>query len=136
MQVNEVMTRDVKVTQPTATLQEAARLMAEADSGLVLIGENDRLLGTLTDRDIAVRGIAKGLGSDTPIREVMSEGVLYCYEDADLAEAANNMMSNEVRRLPVLNRDKRLVGVISMGDIAPQMRDAEAGDLLRNVAYN
>ena len=86
--------------------------------GAMPVGENDRLVGMITDRDIAIRAVAKGKGPDTPVREVMStEKVLYCYEDEDLAHVAANMGEQQVRRLPVVNRDKRLVGIVSLGDV-------------------
>lgn len=131
MKVSEVMSRELRVAGPDTSLREAARMMAEADSGLVLIGEDDRLQGTITDRDMTVRGIAAGLGADAAVGELMTGRIRYCYEDADLHEAARNMIRNRVRRLPVLNRDKRLVGVISMGDLAGKLSDTDASDLLR-----
>ena len=83
------------------------------------VGENDRLVGMITDRDIAIRAVAQGKGPDTPVRDVMStEQVLYCYEDEELDHVAKNMGSEQVRRLPVVNRDKRLVGIVSFGDVA------------------
>jgi len=118
MKVREAMTSDVSLTSPTQSIREAARLMAEQDIGALPVGENDRLIGMVTDRDIAVRAVAKGLGPDTKIRDVMSQEVMYCFDDEDLEDAALNMGGVKVRRLPVLNRDKRLVGIISLGDIA------------------
>ena len=118
MKVREVMTSDVRLCGPERTLREAARMMCDEDIGALPIGENDRLVGMLTDRDIAVRAVAEGKGPDTPIRDVMSAEVLYCFEDDDLDQAAQNMGDVKVRRLPVLNRDKRLVGIVSLGDVA------------------
>jgi CBS domain-containing protein len=93
--------------------------MAEIDAGVMPVGENDRLVGMITDRDIAIRAIGEGKGPDTPVREVMTtEQVLYCYEDEDLDHVAKNMSEQQVRRLPVVNRDKRLVGIVSLGNIA------------------
>src|SRR5206468_11393208 len=119
MQVRNAMTRDVRVATPGQTIRDVARLMVEIDAGSVPVGENDRLVGMITDRDIAVRGVAQGKGPDTPVREVMStETVLYCYEDEELDHVAKNMSQQQVRRLPVVNRDKRLVGIVSLGNIA------------------
>jgi CBS domain-containing protein len=118
MKVNEAMTRDVRVCDPGHSIRDCAKTMAEIDAGALPVGENDRLVGMITDRDIAVRGIAKGKGPDTSIRDVMTDHVDYCFEDQDVDEVTKNMADIKVRRLPVLNRDKRLVGIISLGDIA------------------
>jgi CBS domain-containing protein len=118
------MSRDVRLASPAQTIREAARMMADIDAGAVPVGENDRLVGMITDRDIAVRAVAQGKGPDTPVREVMSKDVKYCYEDEDLEHVAQNMGELQVRRLPVVNRDKRLVGIVSLGDIA-QREDAK-----------
>ncbi len=118
MKISDRMSRDVRVASPAQSLFEAAKLMAELDVGVLPIGENDRLVGMVTDRDIAIRGVAAGLGPDTPIRNIMSREVKYCYEDQSVDEVARNMGAIRVRRLPVLNRDKRLVGIISLGDLA------------------
>ena len=118
MKVSEVMTRDVQLIEPTQTIREAARRMAELDAGIMPVREGDRLVGMITDRDIAVRAVAEGKGPDTTIREVMTEDVKYCYEDDDTNDVARNMADIQVRRLPVLTRDKRLVGIISLGDIS------------------
>jgi CBS domain-containing protein len=112
------MTRDVRICTPGQTIREAARTMAEIDAGAMPVGENDRLIGMITDRDIAVRGVAQGKGPDTPVREVMSSDVKYCYEDEDLEHVARNMADIKVRRLPVVNREKRLVGIVALGDLA------------------
>lgn len=118
MRVSEAMTREVKICTPGLSIQEAAHTMAAADVGALPVGENDRLIGMITDRDIAVRGVAQGKGPDTPVREIMSEHIEYCYEDEDLERVAQGMASVRVRRLPVVNREKRLVGILSLGDVA------------------
>jgi len=118
MNVSECMTPDARVCAPDDTIRDAARTMKEIDSGFLPVGENDRLVGMITDRDLAVRAIADGMTPDTPVREVMSREVCYCYEDEDLDDVAGQMSDLQVRRLPVLNRQKRLVGVISLGDIS------------------
>lgn len=119
MLVRESMTKDVELGSPGMTLMEAARKMRDGDFGVLPIGENDRLVGLVTDRDIVVRGIAEGRDpEDTEVREVMSTEVLYCYEDQSLDEVLDNLSDNQIRRLPVLNRQKRLVGILSLGDIA------------------
>jgi len=124
MRVGEAMTREVRVAGPGQSVREVAKIMAERDAGSVPVGENDRLVGMITDRDIAIRAVAAGKGPDTPVRDVMSEEVKYCYEDEDLEHVARNMGDIQVRRLPVVNREKRLVGIVSLGDIA-QNEDSE-----------
>ena len=118
MRVSDAMTRDVRVASPGQTIRDVAKLMDEIDAGSVPVGENDRLIGMITDRDIAVRAVAEGKGPDTPVREVMSADVKYCYEDEDLEHVAKNMADIKVRRLPVVSREKRLVGIVSLGDLA------------------
>ena len=134
MKVNQMMSRDVCVVAPDDSLQSAATLMAEKDIGSLPVGENDRLIGFLTDRDIVVRALAKGMGPDTTVRKVMSADVKYCYDDEDIEHLASNMADLEVRRLPVVNRDKQLVGVVSLGNFAQSGDKRAAQDLLQGVA--
>jgi|HigsolmetaAR202D_1030399.scaffolds.fasta_scaffold01574_14 CBS domain-containing protein len=135
MKVSDCMTRDVRLTAPTQTLREAAKLMAEMDIGALPVGDNDRLIGMVTDRDIAIRGIARGLGPDTPVREVMTEDVKYCFADQTIEEVSRNMGDIRVRRLPVVDRQKRLVGIISLCDIANgDGAIEEAGEALRDIS--
>jgi CBS domain-containing protein len=125
MRVSEAMTREVRVATPGQSIRDVAKIMAEIDAGAMPVGENDKLVGMVTDRDIAIRGVALGKGPETPVREVMStEQVLYCYEDDELDKVAKNMGDEKVRRLPVVNKDKRLVGIVSIGNIA--QREAKA----------
>lgn len=119
MLISDVMTSDVRIVSPDKSIQEAARIMAECDCGVLPVGDNDRLVGIITDRDIVVRAVAKGLSPSTKVRDVMSNGsVMYCFDDEEIEEVAHNMADIKVRRLPVLNRNKRLVGIVSLGDIA------------------
>jgi CBS domain-containing protein len=118
MQVRDLMTRDVTTAHPEENVQWAAHAMAELDVGALPVGEHDRLVGMITDRDIAVRAVAAGKSPDTPIREVMSANVCYCFDDQEIDDVATNMADIQVRRLPVVNREKRLVGIFSLGDIA------------------
>jgi CBS domain-containing protein len=135
MKVSEAMTRDVNVASPDDTLQQAATKMAELDTGVLPVGANDRLVGMLTDRDIAVRAVAKGKGPQTPVRDAMSEDVKYCFEDEDLGAVSANMGDVQLRRLPVLNRDKRLVGIVSLGDIVNASSNArQAGQALAGIS--
>jgi CBS domain-containing protein len=124
MQLREIMTSPVEVISPDIPLQEAAQRMREIDTGFLPVGENDRLVGTLTDRDITVRAVADGRDPKaTRVRETMSEKIIYCFDDQDTKQAAQLMAEHQIRRLPVLNRDKRLVGIVSLGDIASEARE-------------
>jgi CBS domain-containing protein len=114
------MSRDVHVASPDDTIRHAASEMKAIDAGVLPVGENDKLVGMITDRDIAVRGVAEGKGPEAKVREVMTAEVLYCFEDDDVAHIAANMAQQQVRRLPVVNRDKRLVGIVSLGDLATE----------------
>ncbi|GEO16471.1 CBS domain-containing protein [Microvirga aerophila] len=134
MKVSEVMTKDVRLIEPTQTIREAARLMAEMDAGIMPVREGDRLVGMITDRDISVRAVAEGKGPDTPIREVMTQDVKYCYEDDDTNDVARNMADIQVRRLPVLTRDKRLVGIISLGDMAVSDGPGRVGEAVAGIS--
>lgn len=135
MKVREAMTREVRLVRPDQTIREAANLMAQLDIGALPVEESDRLVGMITDRDIAVRAVAQGHGADTPIGEVMSRDVKYCYEDQTIDEVTRNMADIRVRRLPVLNRDKRLVGILSLGDLAiDASAQDEAGEALGGIS--
>ena len=134
MQVSEAMCGEVKTTNPDQSIREAARMMADIDAGVLPVGENDRLVGMITDRDIAVRAVAAGKGPDTPVREVMSTEVKYCFEDEDLEEVARNMADIKLRRLPVLDGRKRLVGIISIADIALAEGPDPAGHALCGIS--
>jgi len=112
------MTQDVCLATPDQTICDAAKVMAQIDAGALPVEQDERLVGVITDRDIAVRAVAAGKSPDTKVRDVMSREVLYCYEDQDLDAVIRNMGAIKVRRLPVLNREKRLVGIISLGDVA------------------
>jgi CBS domain-containing protein len=109
----------VQLTDPGTTLKSAAALMRDGDLGLLPVGENDRLIGTLTDRDIVISAVAEGKDpNSTAVRDAMSEGIAYCFEDQSVDEAADVMRERQIRRLPVLNRDKRLVGIVALADLA------------------
>ena len=108
--------------------------MAEIDAGSMPVGENDRLVGMITDRDIAIRAVAQGKGPDTPVRDVMSKEVKYCFEDEDLEHVAKNMGDIQVRRLPVVTRDKRLVGIVSLGDVSQNEDTETTGEATAGVS--
>jgi CBS domain-containing protein len=125
MQVQEVMCRTCKIIDPETTIREVARRMREEDIGALPVGENDRLVGMITDRDIVIRGIAGQKGPANPkVRDVMSAQIFYCFEDDDVEKAATMMAEHQVRRLPVLNRNKRLVGVLALADLGQKAADA------------
>ena len=117
-QLKDLMSRDVKVISPDMNIGEAARAMRDGDFGMMPVGEDDRMIGTISDRDIAIRAVAEGKAPTTKVGDVMSHEVLYCFEDEELEAIAQNMAEMKVRRMPVVNRDKRLVGIISLGDLA------------------
>jgi CBS domain-containing protein len=132
--VSDVMTRDVRIASPDQTIREAAGAMADADVGSLPVGENDRLVGMITDRDIVLRAVAKGRDAKTQVRDVMSDRIQYCFEDDDVSSAAENMASLGVRRLAVLNRDKRLVGIVALSNIANCGENKAANTMLKGVA--
>jgi len=137
MQVKDIMTPNAECIRPDDTLEDAAKKMRDLDIGpLPVCGDNDRLAGMITDRDIAVRAVAEGKDPrTTKVREVMSEKIIYCFEDQDVEEAARLMQERQVRRLVVLNRDKRMVGIVSLGDLATETGDrTKAGEVLQDIS--
>ena len=117
-QLKDLMSRDVKVIDPDLTIREAARTMCDGDFGMLPVGENDRMIGAISDRDIAIRAVAEGKGPDTKVRDVMTTSVYWAYDDDTVEHAAKLMSEHQVRRLPVVNHDKRLVGIVALGDFA------------------
>lgn len=134
MLVRDVMTRDVRLASPRQTLAEAAKMMAEADIGCLPVGEDNRLVGMLTDRDIVIRALAKGHDGQSLVGDVMTKSVKYCFEDEDMDEVLVNMSEVKIRRVPVVDRDKHLVGVLSLGDAARHHSPEAAGMALGGVA--
>jgi CBS domain-containing protein len=118
MKIANIMSHDVHFIGPDTTLRDAARKMKEIDSGALPVAEHDKLIGMLTDRDIAIRGIAAGKGPDAKVRDVMSHELKYCYEDENVQHVAENMGELQIRRLPVMSREKRLIGFVSLSDIS------------------
>ena len=118
MKIRDVMTRDAKLAKPDDTLQDAAKLMKDCDCGVLPVAEGDRLIGMITDRDIAVRAVAEGMGPSSKVRDAMTQEVKYCFEDEDVSHVCENMGDIQVRRLPVMDRSKRLIGIVSLGDLA------------------
>ena len=134
MKVSEAMSRDVQLARPDQPICDAAKAMAAIDAGALPVAENDRLVGMITDRDIAVRAVAERKGPDTPVRDVMSADIKYCFEDEDLEHVAKNMADLQVRRLPVVNREKRLVGIVALGDVAMAEGKKVAGKAVKGVS--
>ena len=134
MHVSEVMSRDVRMINSDQTVREAARLMAQIDAGALPVGEDDRLVGMVTDRDIVVRALGDGGGPDTPVRDVMSRDIKYVFEDEDIENVSKNMADLQVRRLPVVNADKRLVGIVAVSDIANATRPETAGNMIQSIS--
>jgi CBS domain-containing protein len=134
--VSEVMTRAVDVISPEATLDEAAERMRRLDVGPLPVAEGDRLLGMITDRDITVRATADSRDpTTTRVSEIMTPEVVFTYEDEDVKEAAKLMQDHQLRRLVVLNRDKKLVGIVSLGDLAVETKDDKLkGQVLEDVS--
>lgn len=132
MIVRDAMTRDVQTVTPETTIQEAARLLAEADVGALPVAAGDRLAGIITDRDIAVRAVAIGKGPESTVAEVMTAEVLYCHEDEDLGHVSRNLGDKQIRRLPVVDVEKRLVGIVSLADIAG-LSENHAGEALQRI---
>jgi CBS domain-containing protein len=119
MKVAEFMTQDVETVTPDQPIQEAAQFMLRADAGAMPVSDGDRLIGMVTDRDITVRAVAEGRGPDTPVRDVMTEDLVYCFDDDEVEEVAIKMSDAQVRRMPVLSREgETLVGIVSLGDIS------------------
>lgn len=129
------MSKDVKFIGPNSTLQEAAKIMGEMDIGILPIGENDRLIGMLTDRDIVIRTLANGKDiKTTTVKEIMTPKCLYCREEDTVEDVSKNMAQSKVRRMPVLNSNKRLVGIISLGDLSCKGSKEAAGEALQAIS--
>ena len=133
MKVSKCMTREVRLITPDQTIRDAARMMAELDAGALPVQQDDKLVGMITDRDVVVRAVAQGLPPDTPVRDVMSREVLYCFDDQEMKDIARNMGEVKVRRLPVVNREKRLVGIISLGDLARNEDADRTGETVSQI---
>jgi CBS domain-containing protein len=134
MKVSDIMTRDVRLLKPDQTIREAANVMAEINAGALPVSENDRLVGMITDRDIVIRAVAQGRPLDTKVAAVMSKEVLYCFDTDELEDVSRNMGKAQVRRLPVVNADKRLVGIVSLGDLARSEDPATIGRTVTRVS--
>lgn len=139
MKVSEVMTRGVRCVKPSDSIRDAAKQMRDMDVGPVPVcGDNDKLAGMLTDRDITIRAVAEGKDpSSTKVQDVMTPDIHSVFEDQDVEEAADQMKNRQIRRLVVLNRDKRMVGIVSLGDLAVETRDEDmSGKTLEAVSQS
>jgi len=134
MKVSEVMTRDVQTIRPDQPVQEAASFMLSADAGSVPVTDGDRLIGMITDRDIAVRGVAKGYGPDTPVRQLMTDDIICVLENDDVDDVASKMSEAQVRRLPVIDDQQRLCGIVSLGDLSREADEDVASEALVGVS--
>jgi CBS domain-containing protein len=135
MQVQEIMTADVTCAGPETTLQQAAQKMRDLDVGSLPVCDNERLTGMVTDRDIVIRAVADGIDpAQCRVSEIMSEGVEYCYTDDDLDEATEHMKKKQIRRLVVLDRNKRLAGILALGDVAVNADEEHVGETLEEIS--
>ncbi len=136
-EIRDVMSINSIWVPPETTLLEAAHIMREKDIGFLPVGEDDRLVGVVTDRDMTVRAVAQGYHpqSDT-VRAIMTPAVYYCYDDQSVAEVCDSMATAKVRRMPVVNRDKRLVGVVSIGDLAQVCGKGQIGETVTKITFN
>lgn len=135
MKVSELMTREVETVSPGTAIQDAAQLMARIDAGVLPVVENDRLVGIATDRDITIRAV--GAGKDpvaTPVRDIMTSEVKCVSEHDDVDDVAETMADLQIRRLPVLDRDRRLLGIVSLADVAREKRPRKVGEALQGIS--
>lgn len=131
--IAEVMTTDVEVVRPEETLRDAARAMADLDVGSLPVCDGRRMIGMITDRDITIRGVAEGKGPDAPVRDVMTDDVVWCTDTDSVDEVLQQMSDAQVRRIPVVDRDRQLVGIVALGDIALEEED-DVDETLRDIS--
>jgi len=134
MKISDVMTRDVQTIRPDQSAQDAARFMLKSEAGSIPVTDGDRLIGMITDRDIAVRGVAKGFGPDTPVRELMTDDIICARFDDDIADVATRMSEAQVRRLPVVDENEKLCGIVSLGDLSREADSDCAAEALEGVS--
>jgi len=133
MQIKDVMTQQCDWIAPDANLQQAAQMMKDKDIGFIPVGENDKLIGAITDRDLVTRGLIGNIDAQqAQVRDVMTQKMYYCFEDQSVDEICQNMSDIKVRRLPVVNRDKRLTGIVSTGDLA-QAQAQQTGEAIQGI---
>lgn len=134
MKIRDIMSRDVQVARPDDTLQQVATRMAEGDFGFMPVAEGNRLLGTITDRDLAVRGLAVGASSQARVSEFLTRDAVTARQDDELKTALDLMSRARIRRLPVVDKDNRLVGVVSLGDLSVRVKEKYAGEALESIS--
>lgn len=134
MKIEDIMTPEAHITTPDATVHDAAVIMSDNEVGMLPVHQDDKLIGVITDRDIVRNVVAKGLNCDQPVQSAMTQDVLYCRAGDDAADVARNMADNAIRRMPVVNEDKRLVGMVSLADIAQRSDASAAGRALGGIA--
>jgi CBS domain-containing protein len=134
MKVSEVMTRDVQTVRPDQSARDAARFMLQADAGAIPVTDGERLIGMITDRDIAVRGVAEGHGPDTPVRELMTNDVVSARVEDNIDDVAVRMSEAQVRRLPVIDDQQKLCGIISLADLTQRADTGDAEQALEGVS--
>ncbi len=134
MKISEVMTTEVETVSADQTAREAASFMLRADAGSIPVCAGDKVIGMITDRDIAVRGVAEGRGPDTPVSELMSDGIICAHGDEDIDAVAQRMSEEHVRRMPVLDAEERLIGIVSLGDLARETNGQTAEQALEGVS--
>ena len=134
MKISEVMTTEVETIRADQTAREAASFMLRADAGSIPVCDGDKVIGIITDRDIAVRGVAEGRGPDTPVSELMSDGIICAREDEEIETVAQRMSEEQVRRLPVLDAEEKLIGIVSLGDLAREARSEPAQEAFEGVS--
>ena len=134
MKISEVMTTGVETVSADQTAREAASFMLRADAGSIPVCDGDKVIGMITDRDIAVRGVAEGRGPDTPVRDLMSDGIICAHEDEDVTDVAQRMSDEQVRRLPIVDSEDKLIGIVSLGDLVREARGETAHQAIEGVS--
>ncbi|WP_297801267.1 CBS domain-containing protein [uncultured Brevundimonas sp.] len=136
MKIKDLMSRDVDIARPDDTLQQVAERMATGDFGFMPVVEGDRLIGTITDRDITVRAVSKGAGPSSPVSEFLSRDAITVLDSDDLKIALDLMSRARIRRLPVVDKNTRLVGVVSLGDLSVKVKERYAGEALESISQS
>lgn len=136
MQLSSIMSNNVESISPDDSIQHAAQMMKSLDVGSLPVCDGEKLMGILTDRDIAIRAIAAGADSNMHVREAMTPNAVYCFDDEDVRCAVEMMEERQIRRLPVLNRDERLVGILSLGDLALRCDRDMSGEALEQISQS
>lgn len=134
MKVRDVMSKDVQVARPGDTVQDVAARMASGDFGFMPVADGDTLIGTITDRDLVIRALAQGAATSAPVLEYITRDPHTAFADDDLKTVLDAMGTKQIRRLPVLDKDSRLVGVVSLGDLSTKVKEKYAGEALEDIS--